>query len=131
MDKWWIDTTTMEKLIISSIFGHEFDAKLPAEKAFLRAIAATDILYKNSSRSLNHRSYLFQMWFVLVERAIEKGYAFKNPKALAAATEYMFESSRSQKMSRKKRYAENYEITTSTLTKYINELIQFLPLFDA
>ena len=70
------------------------------------------------------------MWFVLVERALEKGYAFKNPNALAAATEYMFESSRAKNVT-KKRYADQYGITTSTLTKYINELMQFLPLFDA
>jgi hypothetical protein len=70
------------------------------------------------------------MWFVLVERALEKGYGFKNPKALAAATEYMFESSRSKNVT-KKSYAEQYGITTNTLTKYVNELIQFLPLFDA
>ena len=70
------------------------------------------------------------MWFVLVERALKKAYAFKNPRALAAATEYMYESSRTKNVT-KKQYAEEYGITTTTLTKYVNELMQFLPLFDA
>jgi len=130
--KWIVvdELTTMEKLFLAQSLGHSFDEKLPAEKAFLRVIAATDILYNKFKPLSESSTYLFQMWFVLVERALEKGYAFKNPKALAAATEYMFESSRAKNVT-KKRYADQYGITTSTLTKYINELIQFLPLFDA
>lgn len=130
--KWIVvdDLTTMEKLFLANSLGHDFDEKLPAEKAFLRAIAATDLLY-DKYKPLEHEDmFLFQMWFVLVERALEKGYGFRNPRALAAATEYMFESSRSKNVT-KKYYAEQYGITTNTLTKYINELMQFLPLFDS
>ena len=74
-------------------------------------------------------SFLFQMWFVLYERAFENDYAFKNPKALAAATEYMYKSSRVKNIT-KKEIAEFYGISPATLTKYVNELIQYLPLFD-
>lgn len=129
----WIkvdELTTMEKLFLAQSLGHSFDEKSVAEKAFLRAIAATDLLYEKYKPLAQSATYLFQMWFVLVERALEKGYGFKNPKALAAATEYMFESSRSKNVT-KKHYADQYGITSNTLTKYINELIQFLPLFDA
>ena len=70
------------------------------------------------------------MWFVLMERAIDKQYSFKNPNALAAAADYMFQSSRGQGIT-KKAVAANYNITSATLTKYVNELIQFLPLFDS
>lgn len=121
---------TMEKLFLAQSLGHSFDEKSVAEKAFLRAIAATDLLYDKYKPLAQSATYLFQMWFMLMERALEKGYGFKNPKALAAATEYMFESSRSKNVT-KKYYADQYGITTNTLTKYVNELIQFLPLFDA
>jgi len=129
--KWIVvdDLTTMEKLFLANSLGHKFDEKEPAEKAFLRAIAATDLLYNAHKPLEQSATYLFQMWFVLLERALTKGYAFKNPKALAAATEYMFASSRT-KNATKKQFAEKYGITSSTLTKYVNELIQFLPLFD-
>ncbi|WP_277586525.1 tetratricopeptide repeat protein [Psychrobacillus antarcticus] len=130
--KWIVvdELTTMEKLFLANSLGHDFDEKSPAEKAFLRAIAATDLLY-DKYKPLEHKdTFLFEMWFVLVERALEKSYGFKNPRALAAATEYMFESSRAKNIT-KKYYAEQYGITTNTLTKYINELMQFLPLFDS
>jgi len=119
----------MEKLFLANSLGHKFNEKEPAEKAFLRAIATTDLLYSENKPLENSAYYLFQMWFVLLERALTKGYGFKNPKALAAATEYMFASSRT-KNATKKQFAEKYGITPSTLTKYVNELIQFLPLFD-
>lgn len=129
----WIEVeklTTMEKLFLAQALGHTFKEDTVAEKAFLRAIAATDFLYERYKPLAQSATYLFQMWFMLVERALEKGYSFKNPKALAAATDYMFESSRSKNVT-KKYYANQYGITTNTLTKYINELIQFLPLFNS
>ncbi len=129
--KWIVvdELTTMEKLFLANSLGHKFNEKEPTEKAFLRAIATTDLLYSENKPLENSAYYLFQMWFVLLERALTKGYGFKNPKALAAATEYMFASSRT-KNATKKQFAEKYGITPSTLTKYVNELIQFLPLFD-
>lgn len=129
--KWIVveELSTMEKLFLAHSLGHAFDEKSVAEKAFLRAIAATDLLYEKYKPIEDSNPILFQMWFVLLERALEKAYGFKNPRALAAATEYMFESSRSKNVT-KKQYAEEYGITTSTLTKYVNELMQFLPLFD-
>ncbi|QFF99980.1 transcriptional regulator [Psychrobacillus glaciei] len=130
--KWIVvdELGTMEKLFLAQSLGHSFDENSVAEKAFLRAIAATDLLYEKYKPLAQSATYLFQMWFMLIERALEKGYDFKNPKALAAATEYMFESSRTKNVT-KKYYADQYGITTNTLTKYVNELIQFLPLFNA
>lgn len=130
--KWIVveDLTTMEKLFLAYSLGHSFNEKSVAEKAFLRAIAATDLLYEKHKPVEESPTFLLQMWFVLVERALIKAYAFKNPRALAAATEYMYESSRNKSVT-KKQYAEEYGITTTTLTKYVNELMQFLPLFDS
>lgn len=130
--KWIVvdELTTMEKLFLANSLGHKFDEKSPAEKAFLRAISASDLLYDAHKPLEQSDTFLFQMWFVLVERALERAYAFKNPRALAAATEYMFASSRMKNVT-KKQFAEQYGITTATLTKYVNELIQFLPFSDS
>ena len=73
--KWIIveELTTMEKLFLAHSLGHSFDEKSVAEKAFLRAIAATDLLYEKHKPLEQSATFLFQMWFVLVERAFEKG----------------------------------------------------------
>ncbi len=129
----WVNVETysiMEKWILAHSLGHEFEATKSDERAFMRAVDATEILYGKNYPLTIDGTYLFQMWFVLIERAIEKGYVFKNPKALAAAADYMFQSSRNQGIT-KKAVAKHYETTTPTITKYVNELIQFLPLFDA
>ncbi|MGB5946900.1 MAG: transcriptional regulator, partial [Paenisporosarcina sp.] len=129
----WVNVesySTMEKWLLAFSLGHEFEAKQPAEISFMRAVHATEVLYVKNRPVTIDGSFLFQMWFVLIERAIDKGYVFKNPNALAAAADYMFQSSRSHGIT-KTALAKNYEITTPTLTKYVNELIQFLPFSDS
>ena len=63
----------------------------------------------------------------LCEKALLENYEFKNVKALAAAVEYMYYSTIKTKHDEKK-FAEKYGISVSTLTKYVNELYEFLPL---
>lgn len=122
--------SSMEKWLLAHSLGHDFEVKDASERSFMRAVEATEIIYQKHMPVTSDGSFLFQMWFVLIERAIDKGYAFKNPKALAASADYMFQSSRGKGIT-KKAIAADYDVTTATLTKYVNELIQFLPLFDA
>ncbi|MFX3673851.1 MAG: tetratricopeptide repeat protein [Paenisporosarcina sp.] len=122
--------STMEKQFLAHSLGHEFEVKDTSERNFMRAVEATELIYQKHKPLTSSGSFLFQMWFVLIERAIDKGYTFKNPKALAGSADYMFQSSREQGIT-KKAIAEDYNVTPATLTKYVNELIQFLPLFDS
>lgn len=69
------------------------------------------------------------MWFSLFEIGASKQYPFKNPKAIAAAADYMFHSSRSKGVT-KTSLAALYGISTATLTKYVSELFEFLPNFS-
>jgi len=129
----WIDVdeySSMEKLFLAYALEHEFDAQDKSILPFLRAMEASDILYMQSMPISMPNTFLFQMWFVLCERALEENYQFKNPKALVAAVDYMYKSSRMKSVT-KKSVAEAYGVTTTTLTKYVNELIHFLPGFDA
>ena len=110
--------------------GHPFKAEVPEERAFTRAMEAAEILFAKEGMVTEGGSYAFQMWFMLVEKAFSQGYDFKNPTALAAAVEYMVKSSRNRAVT-KKEISGHFGITSATLTKYINDLIRFLPLFES
>lgn len=121
--------TAIEKLLLAYTLDHDFLGDDGNLKPFLRSVEVAEILYNDLKPLKLNDTFIFQMWFVLCERALENGYPFKNPNALAAATEYMYKSSRIKNIT-KKEVAMYYGISTATLTKYVNELIQFLPLFD-
>ncbi|HWL13827.1 MAG TPA: tetratricopeptide repeat protein [Ureibacillus sp.] len=121
--------TGVEKLCLAYAIGHQFSDDNEMEKHFLRSMQVAEELYKSTSTVTLEVQYLFQMWFVLSERALKDGYPFKNVRALAAAVEYMFFSTINSKKVTKKYYAEVYGISVSTLTKYVEELIEYLP-FD-
>lgn len=118
-----------EKLIIGYSLNHEFSMKIPAEKSFVEGMRVADLLYAHHHPLTLQHAYMYDMWFVMMERALQQGYSFKNTKALAAATAYMYASSRSKEAT-KKEFAAHYGISVPTLTKYINELMVFFPLFD-
>lgn len=128
----WIDIeqlTTFEKLALAYSLGHQFEKAEPKVKTFLKAMETTELLYENNSPLDSVKSHLFQMWFLLFEKGLEKGYRFKNPDGIAAAADYMFRSSRFSGVT-KKSVAEQYGVSVPTLTKYVNDMIQFLPLFE-
>lgn len=122
--------TVIETFMLGYVLGHPFKETVPEERAFLRAMKATEILYEKEGMVTQQGSYAFQMWFMLVDNAFKKNYSFKNPNALAGAVDYMVKSSRDSSIT-KKGTAEKYGTTPSTLTKYISELIEFLPLFES
>lgn len=128
-----IDVTKLsafEKLIVGYSLNHEFSMKVPAEKSFVQAMKVADLFYQHHSPLTYQHAYMYEMWFVMMERGLQQGYTFKNTKALAAATAYMYASSRS-KDATKKQFAEHYEVSVPTLTKYVNELMAFFPFYDA
>ena len=91
----------------------------------MRALETTDLLYEKYRPLDNQATHLFQMWFTLCETALSRSYPFRNPAALAAAADYMFQSSRYDNVT-KTAIAREYGISVPTLTKYVNELIEFL-----
>ena len=121
--------SSIEKIYLAYTLDRNFINDDRTLKAFFRSAEVAEILYQETKPLELHDTFLFQMWFVLFERAFENDYPFKNPKALAAATEYMYKSSRMKNIT-KKEVAERFVISPATLTKYVNELMQYLPLFD-
>ena len=85
-------------------------------RPFFRSLEVAEILYNDAKPLKLNDTFIFQMWFVLCESALEDGYAFKNPQALAAATEYMYKSSRMKNIT-KKEIAKYYEVSPSNTYK--------------
>ena len=126
----WIDLSKyngLEKLSLAYALNHQFNKNNKIEKHFERAMEVAEQLYEKSGSVTTEVQYLFQMWFVLCERALQESYAFKNVKALAAAVEFMFNSTINSNRVTKKEYAEKYHISVATLTKYVEDLINYLP----
>lgn len=122
--------TVLETYLLGYALGHPFKESVPEERAFIRAMQATEILYAREGMVSQQGSYAFQMWFMMMEKAFQRNYSFKNPKALAAAVDYMVQSSRDHSAT-KKATAEEFGISAATLTKYVNELILYLPIFES
>lgn len=119
----------IEKLFLAQALNHSFDESIPTERKFMRVFQVSDILLAQFQTITASISPLFQMWFALCEEALVKNYDFKNPKALAAATEYLYRLSRTGKVT-KKEVAEKYGVSVATLTKYVEELLQFIPTYE-
>lgn len=117
----------IEKLFLAHALNHQFDGENQAERKFLRAFQVAEYLLDRFQTITVSVSPLFQMWFALCEQAIIHNYEFKNPKALAAAADYLYRTSRMGKVT-KKEIAQQYGIAVSTLTKYVEELIEFIPI---
>lgn len=117
----------MEKLFLAHALNHKFDEKNLTERKFVRAFQVADYLTERFQMITVSVSPLFQMWFALCEKALMQNYEFKNPKAIAAATDYLYRTSRMGKVT-KKEVAEKYEISVATLTKYVEDLLEFIPM---
>ena len=68
---------------------------------------------------------LFLLWFTVFVEMNKQNVSLKNKTALASAVEYLWNKLRNEKCSQKE-MAEQYNISTSTLQKYIKRVNDFL-----
>ena len=125
----WLESnqpSALETFVLGYALGHPFKESVPEERAFMRAMETAELLYAKQGMVTQQQEGLFQLWFLLVEKAFPSNYAFKNPAALAAAVDYMVSSSKDEKLT-KKELADQFSISVATLTKYMKELIAYLP----
>ena len=120
------ELSSLERLFLAKGLNYEFIAETSFDKSFKRALETTELIYGKYQPLSYEATHLFQMWFTLCEGALTSSYEFPNPAGLASAADYMFQSARYTGVT-KKAIAEKYGISTPTLTKYVNELIEFLP----
>ncbi|MDW0118406.1 tetratricopeptide repeat protein [Sporosarcina thermotolerans] len=121
--------SSIEQLFLAHSLDYEFTLETDFDHSFMRALETTDIIYKNYKPLDKQGTHLFQMWFTLCEVALTRSYDFRNPDALAAAADYMFQSSRYKGVT-KTAIAKSYGISVPTLTKYVHTLMEFLPQFS-
>jgi len=100
--------------------------KNKVEASFLRAVSVPEILLEQYGKLTALIAPMFQMWFVLCEQALNSNYRFTNPAAIAGANDFLFRSSRMLKVT-KKEIAQQYGVSVATLSKYIDEILMFLP----
>ena len=125
----WINLekySEMEKLCLAYALGHEFNEKVQQEQFFVRGMKVAEEIVKQYGAVKSEAIHVLQLWFALFELALQKDYPFKNSKALAAAVDYMFHSALDLKAT-KKDAAAKYGVSVATLTKYSDELIDFVP----
>lgn len=125
----WIDIekyNEIEKLTLAYSLGHDFQMTTESEKSFIRFLEVAEKLIEVYGKLNFTATSALQLWFSIGELALRSSYSFKNPAAIAAAVDYMLQSAMGDNIT-KKNCAENYNISVATLTKYVNELLAFVP----
>lgn len=125
----WIDISkygNLTQLILAYSLNYPFDGKNKLEKVVLKIIETANIIVEKNDHNISFQAQLLNIWFSLSKTGFELDYAFKNPKALAAAVEYSLLCAIEQKAT-KKQIAEKYGVSVSTLSKYEEDLFAFIP----
>lgn len=125
----WIDVDSyneLEKMCLAYALDHTFDAKVPQEKQFMHMMETAEKIVVRHEMITLEAIKILHIYFIIAERALYNGYTFKNPTALAAAMEYSFVNALEQQAT-KKEIASLYGTTPATLTKYMDELYEYLP----
>ncbi|MCH7322863.1 tetratricopeptide repeat protein [Solibacillus sp. MA9] len=116
----------LEKLSLAYALEYEFNQACKEEQTFLSFMQVAELIVQTNEAINLEVAQILSTWFALGEIAFKQGYAFKNSAALAASIEYSFHVAIENKVT-KKEMAEKYGISTSTLTKYNDELYNFVP----
>ena len=128
----WIDVdgfNDVEKYALAFILGHPLNDKHEVEKLVLVAMEAAQLIVKKHG-GLNMLSKgSVEQVFSMFELALEQQESVKNAKALAATGDFIFRTLTGADVT-KKEIAKQYEISTSTLTKYCNLYLALLPQMD-
>ena len=83
------------------------------------------VLYKRYQPIGTLEAGLFLLWFTVFVEMSKQNVSLTNNTALASAVEYLWKKLRNEKCSQKE-MAEQYNISTSTLQKYIKRVNDFL-----
>ncbi|MGN7477932.1 tetratricopeptide repeat protein [Solibacillus silvestris] len=116
----------LEKLCLAYALDYNFNVNSKEEKHFLQFMEVAELIAATNESISLEVSQILSTWFALGEIAFQQGYAFKNCAALAAAIEYSFHIAVEKNVT-KKAIAGKYGISTATLTKYNDELYEFVP----
>lgn len=119
--------SALEKLSLAYALDYEFSKASKEEMTFMRFMQVAELIVETNEAINIEVAQILSTWFALGEMAFKQDYAFKNCAALAGAIEYSFHEALENKVT-KKEMAEKYGISTSTLSKYNDELYNFVPI---
>jgi tetratricopeptide (TPR) repeat protein len=117
----------LEKLCLAYALDYDFNESVNEEKSFLNFMQVAEKIVKVNESVTLEVAQILSTWFTLGELAYEQGYQFKNVQALGAAIEYSFHMALNNKVT-KKAIAQKYAVSVATLTKYNDELYDFVPV---
>ncbi|HZG73193.1 MAG TPA: tetratricopeptide repeat protein [Chondromyces sp.] len=114
-----------EKIYLGEILGMKLDSQ-PNEKVMVRLGHETALtLYKHFNPTDSNEAGIFLLWFSIFSEMLYQGVNAKNAAALAGATEYIWYKLRNEKQSQKA-VAEKYDVSISSLQKYIKHIREHL-----
>jgi tetratricopeptide (TPR) repeat protein len=116
----------LEKLYLAEVLNKNVNSSIKVNKEVQNIHGIAHLLYQHYQPVDAIDSGLFLTWFHAAQCGIKKGEEFKNHRAFAAAIEYVWRRIRSEKKT-KREVSEQYAISTSTLTKYIGIVENYLP----
>jgi tetratricopeptide (TPR) repeat protein len=116
----------MEKLYLAEILEANARKEFKGSNEIKLIHETAKILYQQHHPIGAVDSGLFLTWFATGYRGLKEGETFQNANALAAATEFVWSRLRSAKKT-KKEISAQYQISTSTLNKYISIIETYLP----
>ncbi|BCB05626.1 tetratricopeptide repeat protein [Bacillus sp. KH172YL63] len=118
------DLSVVEKLYLAEVLNQNGDTQENNEIHNMHQVALH--LYSKHKPVSSVESGLFLTWFTIAYRGMKEREAFKNTKAFAAATEYVWKRLRNEKVT-KKQLCDRFEVSQSTLTKYVDIVESYLP----
>ncbi len=119
------DLSLLEKLYLAEVLNSNRDTTIQVmdEVKNIHAIALE--LYGHYQPINSVTSGLYLTWFTVAFNGLRDGYNFKNHRAFAGAVEQVWHRLRNEKIT-KKDTCEKYNVSSSTLTKYMTIVESYL-----
>ena len=120
------DLSIVEKVYLAQVLNSNVNSSIKVNKEIKNMHEVALYLYDHHHPITSVESGLFLTWFTIAYRGIKERETFKNVKAFAAATEYVWNRLRNEKVT-KKQICDRFDMSASTLTKYIAVVESYLP----
>ncbi|WP_064093020.1 tetratricopeptide repeat protein [Rossellomorea aquimaris] len=120
------DLSIVEKVYLAQVLNSNGESAIKVNLEIKNMHEVALNLYEYHQPITSVESGLFLTWFTIAYRGIKERETFKNTKAFAAAVEFVWNHLRNDKVT-KKELCDRYNLSPSTLTKYITVVESYLP----
>ena len=115
----------IEKYALAYTLGYPLSDKDVEQRTVLVAMEAAHlVVHQHEQLTMQSKGSVEQV-FMMVEFALRQHVVLKNAKAIAATADFIFQSMTGEAIT-KKQIAEQYSISVSTLTKYVDLYFELL-----